>query len=109
MKFIIWCWDYNKFIGGVRVMHKLCDVLNSLGAEAYVTAKKTNPHWNTPVYDGNGFDKEQTVVIYPEVISGNPLNSKNVIRWILLSVGIETPINHYINLGLKSLTAYLLK
>jgi hypothetical protein len=38
------------------------------------------------------------------VISGNPLNSKNVIRWILLSLGIEMPINHYINWGLKSLS-----
>jgi len=99
MKFIVWCWDYSRFIGGVRVMHKLCHVLNSLGADAYVTAKKTNPDWNTPVYDGNGFDKEQTVVIYPECIPDNLLDAKHVVRWILYhQVAEYDPSDHVFKL-----------
>jgi hypothetical protein len=46
---------------------------------------------------------DNTIVIYPEVISGNPLNCKKVVRWILLALGIEMPINHYESWGLTSL------
>lgn len=95
MRFIIWCWDYNRFIGGVRVMHKLCHVLNSLGENACITAKETNPEWNTPIYDRNGFDKEQTVVIYPECIPDNLLDAKHVVRWILYhQVAEYNPTDH---------------
>jgi len=31
------------------------------------------------------------IVIYPEIIYGNPLKGKNIIRWILLGLDIETP------------------
>ena len=30
------------------------------------------------------------IVIYPEIVKGNPLGLKHVIRWILLAIGIET-------------------
>ena len=42
-------------------------------------------------------------VIYPEIIKGNPLNAKNVIRWILLELGIEMPLDHYKNWNEKDL------
>lgn len=96
MKFIIWCWDYHKFVGGVRIQHKLCHLLNELGHEAYITAKNTNPLWNTPTYDGSGFDKENTVVIYPECISENLLDAKHVVRWLLFHQIADYNPNDYI-------------
>ncbi len=96
MKFIIWCWDYNKFIGGCRIMHKLCHLLNQTGQEAYVTAKITNPEWNTPVYDESGFDKENTIVIYPECIPDNLLDAKYVVRWLLYHQVAEYASSDYV-------------
>lgn len=83
MKFVIWTWDYNKHVGGVRVLHKLCDTLNSLGQEAYVTCEITNPEFDTPKIDVGNIDFENTVVIYPECIYDNPLGAKHVVRWLL--------------------------
>ena len=37
--------------------------------------------------------QEETIAIYPETIRGNPLNVKYVVRWILLELGMETPID----------------
>ena len=36
-----------------------------------------------------------SIVIYPEIVSGNPLNAKRVVRWIHLKLGIEMPLDHY--------------
>ena len=37
--------------------------------------------------------EEETIVVYPETIRGNPLNAKFIIRWVLLELGFETPVN----------------
>jgi hypothetical protein len=49
---------------------------------------------------------DNTVVIYPEIVSGNPLNAKNVVRWILLDLGTEMPLDHYKKWGLNDLVYY---
>jgi predicted O-linked N-acetylglucosamine transferase (SPINDLY family) len=38
---------------------------------------------------------EHTVAIYPEIIVGNPLNTKYVVRWILCEVGVNCPHDIY--------------
>lgn len=38
---------------------------------------------------------DQTVVIYPEVVSGNPLNSQHVVRWMLCDLGVHIPFSIY--------------
>jgi hypothetical protein len=77
-------------------MHRLCHLLNEAGIEAYVTAKNTNPDWNTPVYDESGFDKDNTVVIYPECIPDNLLDAKYVVRWLLFHQIAEYAPSDYV-------------
>jgi len=109
IKIVIYTRPFDILCGGIVALHHLAKIINdfehpNIYAKLFV--------YNNLKYDNifcNQFEtvdeiNDNTVVIYPEVISGNPLNSKNVIRWILLSLGIEMPINHYINWGLKSLT-----
>jgi hypothetical protein len=113
LKFYVMACSYNENVGGTVVLHKLCHELNKLGFEAHMIPirrsfdiklnnliipllkllkdfivrsfpYKTNSKFRTPVCRKkiNFFDKH-IVVIYPENISGNPLNAKNIIRWFL--------------------------
>lgn len=89
-KFIIYTYDYSPGIGGVKVMHKLCDILNNNGYESYLMPIHINENfytcadYNTPLVTNEILeDLDNCVVIYPEGIAYNPLNAKNVVRWIL--------------------------
>lgn len=86
MKFVVYAPPYRADSGGVIALHKLAHNLAELGEESYIYASVTNP-----VYKGiptqSEWDAAGGVVIYPEIVKGNPLQAKKVVRWLLNSPG----------------------
>jgi hypothetical protein len=90
-KIIIAAPSYNPSIGGGLVLHKLCHVLNVIGYDAYLypTLKLNgtldffylNENYSTKI--ATEFTPEKDIIIYPEIEPGNPLEGKNVVRYIL--------------------------
>jgi hypothetical protein len=102
IKIIIYTPHFNIKCGGIVILHYLAYLINN--------SKNKKFYAKIFIYDNLKYDNifcndfakidevdDNTIVIYPEIIKGNPLNCKNVIRWILLGLGIEMPIDHYIN------------
>lgn len=83
--------------GGLTILHKLCDVLNNLGYDAYLAPSGPSGlghhHYQLPFYTpykGVKFITEEVfnnlqdaIVIYAETWYGNYLNAPNVVRWIM--------------------------
>lgn len=114
MKFIIYTHSFDEKFGGVIVLHQLCHTLNNLGHEAYLWPNnkplftrsnffnpsvlnrwrlskfrfKTYPHFDTPI--ANKKDLSDSIVIYPEIIHGNPLKAEKVVRWLLHKPGVNS-------------------
>lgn len=86
-------WRENS--AGVKVLHYLCDYLNSLNFNSWMVIhnpdesdKKINSELNTPVLtctlrDSHNDRELIPIVIYSETVVGNPLKAANVIRYYL--------------------------
>jgi hypothetical protein len=98
LKFIIYAPPFDENSGGNLVLHRLCDLLNKQGERSYIWlwGGQPQPHksgicerFNTPFAKLSDLS-DNTIVVYPEVVSGNPLMAKNVVRWLLYKPGFFT-------------------
>jgi hypothetical protein len=92
MKFIIYAPLEINDCGGCTALYNLAQILIDWGYDAYVfswdlqisslldTSVLIN---NIPIATHDIIDIENDIVIYPEIIEGNPLGIKKCVRWIL--------------------------
>ncbi|WP_312924743.1 glycosyltransferase [Stutzerimonas nitrititolerans] len=86
--------DYRESSSGVSVLHYLCHALNLEGFEAYIVgASRVNPDLKTPLLSDTIKKHHQQlgkvpIGVYPEVISGNPLMTPVVVRYMLNKEGV---------------------
>nr|WP_320166964.1 glycosyltransferase [uncultured Methylophaga sp.] len=85
--------DFRQGSAGIRALYYLCHALNEAGAEAYLVGTDTQENnLRTPRLSRNDLERHrrletQPVVIYPEVVHGNPLKAPFVVRWLLNKPG----------------------
>lgn len=116
LKYIVNAPAFNPDSGGTIFMHELAHALNTLGEEAYLwpmepvykrgrlrgplyrllswfrpTRYRTNPDLNTPLATKAELRGPDAVIIYPEIVLGNPMGIKNVVRWLLYKPGDQHP------------------
>lgn len=114
---MIYAPGYDSKNGGVVVLHRLVHLINTetehqavLVPESYDLVEKskgilrsfnqkvkhqkkvhlytTKPSWDTPIVTHpTSQEIEQSVVIYPEIVKGNPLLASKVVRWLLHQPG----------------------
>jgi hypothetical protein len=114
-RFIIVAPPYNELSAGVKVLHLLCHSLNQAGISSSLlfldvrdrsynsfmsTTDKSAFHeqYNTSVIINlDEIDFANDIVVYPDIIRGNPLNSKKVVRYMLNKNGLITgnPITYH--------------
>lgn len=89
--YIIWTPPYFHRSAGIRVLHKLAYLLNKAGQRAFIYINKTNPKWRVPRISKRKAQKlidQGAIVVYPEIVPGNPLGAKTVARYILNNPGL---------------------
>ena len=80
--------SFNFTCGGLVVQYELCKIIDSLGINIRIRAPENINNSIFSKFYENDFDLNNTLVIYGETITGNPLNAPYVMRWILAPLGV---------------------
>jgi hypothetical protein len=88
MNFVIWAPPFDLAFGGSIALHRLGHNLATLGHRVWLWASSKNPEWLGQLTEDFS-DVPDAIVVYPEVVCGNPLLSfDRVVRWILNTPGV---------------------
>ncbi len=112
LSYIVNAPSFDPNSGGTIFLHELCHALNSLGETAYLwpmapifpqglrtrIATFLNPPkyqrdqtLNTPMADKSMLSSDNVIMIYPEIVPGNPTGARNIVRWLLYKPGDQHP------------------
>lgn len=109
--FVIWSPEFNESSGGIIALHYLCHLINNLGRKSYIFRPELV--YQSLGYQGafnsvkseafsriyapvrTSFPSKNSIVIYPEIVEGNPLKGQNIVRWLLYKPGAFTGTIQY--------------
>jgi len=120
--YIIYTYPFEETSGGILALHLLCERLNASGETALLWPSGRPPlswptrwrslkdlikfirqkvfgnkfalgHYKAPI--AKTADIRNSIIVYPEVISDNPIGAINVVRWFLHRPGYHTGIVRY--------------
>lgn len=88
MKNYIICAPSYACSNGIRVLHFLSKILEENGYNAYMFSPA--PHHKDYKYVEKITDdmRKNAIVVYPEIVKGNPLGFQNVVRYVLYYPGV---------------------
>ena len=87
MKWLVAAPPYHQSSAGIRVLHRLAYQLQSIGEEVEIGAAVGNPDWPVPLRP-QGTYPDDSIVVYPEIVKGNPFGASRVVRYVLNHPGL---------------------
>lgn len=92
--------QYTRYSAGIKSLHMLCNALNRAGERAYLITypfsspeQSVNPWLLTPLLTRSLIGQDYAagltpIVVYPEVVRGNPFDAPFVVRYVLNYPGL---------------------